>query len=180
MAVSRGPAPPDAVRRRINRARAASGVGVAAVCWLWMGSAGMVFGQSITAPAAQSITHDGTDAPQAFSEVVWQLTSGSDAAGYTAQWSCGPFQHGLKTSLKADTKLQIRVLSSGGLANWTATVPSDQTDYAGGDQSATVAAQSLATGDGQVGLTVTFVDNDFSQLGAGNYTITVTGTITAN
>ena len=41
-------------------------------------------------------------------------------------------------------------------------------------------ARSVAKGNGSVGLTVTFLDNDFSKLGAGNYTITVTGTITAN
>lgn len=169
-----------AAPRRRSRAPAAPSIGCIAVCAALLGADGTAFAQAITAPAAQSITHNRDDAPQVFSEVVWQLTSGADAGGYTAQWSCGPFHHSVKGTLKADTKLAIRVVASDGLAGWTATVPDDQTDFVGGDETATVAARSLATGDGQVGLTVTFLNNDFSTLAAGSYTLTVTGTITAN
>ena len=166
----------NAAARLSISALAAFGFGLAAV---WFAGGG-VFGQSITAPPAQSLTHNTADAPQAFSEVAWELASGLDSAGYTAQWTCGPFEHSVKGSLKADTKLEIRVLASGGSASWTAIVPTDQTDFASGDETAVVAAESSAAGDAQVGLTVTFVNDDFSQLGAGDYTVTITGTITAN
>lgn len=163
-----------------NRMWPAWGLGLLAAWGGLIGPGKAVLAQSITAPAAQSVTHNRSDAPQVFSEVAWQLISGVNPLGYTVQWSCGPFQHAARESLKADCKLQIRVLASGGLANWTVTVPNDQTNHTAGDQTAAVVAQSTAEGNGEVGLTVTFLDNDFSKLGAGSYTLTVTGTITAN
>ena len=151
------------------------------VVWISLGgSIATASGQSITAPAHQSVTHSGNDAPQVFSEAVWDLMSGLDAGGYTAQWSCSPFVHSVNASLKVDSRLAIRVVASEGSANWTAIVGSDQTDYAAADDTAVVAAQSFSVGSGQVGLTVTFLNSDFSILGAGDYTMTVTGTITAN
>jgi hypothetical protein len=148
--------------------------------WGLIGPSGAALAQSITAPPAQLVTHDGGDGPQVFAEVAWQLHSELDPSGYTVQWNCGTFQHTGRASLKADCKLQVRVLASGGSANWMVITPSDQTNHAGGDQTAVVAARSTAVGDGEVGLTVTFLDSDFSKLGAGSYTVTVTGTITAN
>jgi hypothetical protein len=156
-------------------------ISLAAACGAiaWPGETAQA--QSITAPGAQSTTHAGTDANQVFPEVTWQLTSGgSSFLGCTAQWSCGPFTHTGDASFKADTRLDIRIISSSGSANWTALVPSDQTNFGGGDQTVSVTAQSTAKGNGQVGLTVTFVDTDFSRLAAGSYTATVTGTISAN
>jgi hypothetical protein len=169
----------DAPERRKSRAPAAFVIGWIAA-WGALIGPGKALCQSIAAPAPQTIAHNGGDAPQLFSEVAWQLTSGLDALGYTAQWNCGPFQHTGRATLKADCKLDVRVLASGGSANWSITAPSDQTNYFGGDQTAVVAAQSFAVGDGEIGLTVTFLNNDFSRLGAGNYTVTVTGTIAAN
>lgn len=151
------------------------------VAWVTVaGSFATALGQSITAPAQQSITHNNADAPQPFSEVVWNLISGSDAAGYITEWSCGPFVHSANANLKADSELSVRVLSSQGPANWTVSVANDHTDFAAGKQTASVVAQSFAVGDGQAGLNVTFVNSDFSQLGAGDYTMTITGTIIAN
>lgn len=169
-----------AVWCRNQCAPAASSAGLL-IAWCIVNALGnTACAQSITAAAPQTITHNRSDAPQIFSEVAWQLLSGLDELGYTAQWSCGPFQHTDQGTLRADSKLEIRVLASGGSANWTVVASGDQTDYAGGDQTATVAAQSSAIGDGEVGLTVTFVNLDFSTLAAGNYTMTVTGTLTAN
>lgn len=167
-------------RPRGSRRSAPWGLALLVAVGAFIGRGEAAFGQLIVAPAAQSVTHNGTDGPQAFPEVAWQLHSGLDPLGYTVQWSSSPFQHTSRESLKADCKLQIRILASAGSANWTIASPSDQTDYAGGDQSAVVAAQSVAEGDGEVGLTVTFLDGDFSKLGAGSYMLTVTGTITSN
>lgn len=180
MRVSHQPAHRHVARRCVFRSAAAFGASLVVSCAAFFMSGAPALAQSIEAPPAQSLTHDRSDAPQVFPEVVWQLYSGIDSGGYTAQWTCEPFSHSTQNTLKADAKLAIRVVASDGSANWTATVPSDQTAYATGDQSAAVAAQSVAVGDGQVGLTVTFVDNDYSRLAAGDYTITVVGTITAN
>ena len=165
--------------RREYRALAVFSIGWI-VAWVTMaGSTATALGQSVTAPAQQSITHNGADAPQQFSEVVWNLITGPDVAGYITEWSCGPFVHSVNANLKADSELRVRVLSSEGQANWTTIVASDQTDYAAGNQTASVVLQSSSVGDGQAGLTVTFLNSDFSKLGAGDYTITVAGTITA-
>ena len=145
-----------------------------------IGFSSTVLGQSIAGPVDQSITHDATDSDQPFSEVSWQLTSGADIDGYTTQYSCGPFIHTTEGSFKADSKLVIRILSSSGPANWTVIAANDQTDHGMGDNTAEVTASSSDVGDGEVGLTVTFLDSDFSLLAAGDYSMTVTGTITAN
>lgn len=170
----------DTAARRKYLVPAVLNIGCIVVWATLGGSIATASAQSITAPAHQSITHSGTDAPQAFSEAVWDLISGLDTGGYTAQWSCSPFVHSVNPNLNVDSMLAIRVVASEGSANWTAIVSTDHTDYAAADETAVVAAQSFSVGSGQVGLTVTFFNNDFSILGAGNYTMTVTGTITAN
>lgn len=156
-------------------------IGLTASCAvLFLASDTPALAQSIVAPPAESLTHNRNDASQVFPEVVWQLYSGVDSGGYTVQWSCGPFVHSVQGALKADARLAIRVVASDGFADWRTTVPNDQTSYAGGDETAAAAAQSVAVGDGQVGLTVTFLNDDYSRLAAGSYTTTVVGTITAN
>lgn len=162
------------------RSPAAFRIGLAVCCAVLLAPRVPALAQLIEAPPAESLVHDRGDAPQVFPEVVWQLYTGIDSGGYTAQWTCEPFTHTSKGTLKADAKLAIRVIGSDGFADWTATVPSDQTAYASGDNTAAVAAQSVAVGDGQVGLTVTFLNDDYSTLAAGSYTVTVVGTITAN
>lgn len=162
------------------RSPAAYCIGFAASCAVFLASGAPAFAQSIGVPPAESLVHNRGNAPQVFPEVVWQLYTGIDSGGYTAQWTCEPFIHASKSTLKADAKLAIRVIGSDGFADWRATVPSDQTAYASGDQTAAVAAQSVAVGDGQVGLTVTFLNDNYSTLAAGSYTVTVVGTITAN
>ena len=153
---------------------------LAAACALLLAWSPSACAQVMEAPPAESLVHNGADSPQAFPEVVWQLYTGIDSGGYTAQWTCEPFVHSTKSTLKVDARLAIRVIGSDGFANWTAALPGDQTDYASGDSNAAVAAESFAVGDGQVGLTVTFLSNDYSTLAAGDYSTTVVGTITAN
>lgn len=170
----------NAVKRSQSRGLMLIGVVLVMIWGTPGGFGGTACAQSIIAPAAQGFTHDTTDSDQPFSEVTWQLVSGADVDGYVTQLSCGPFVHATAGSFKADSKLVIRILSSSGSANWTVTAANDQTDYGTGDETAVVSAQSSAVGDGEVGLTVTFLDSDFSRLAAGVYNMTVTGTITAN
>ena len=134
---------------------------------------------SITAPSGQTRTHDTADAPQSFAEQRWNLGS-TELLGATVQLSAGPFVHATRPSVKADCKLNLRVVSSSLLSGWVAVVPLDQTNVALGKQSAAVTARSAAVGDATVGLTVTLENSDFSTLGSGNYSTTVTGTIVPN
>lgn len=180
MSLARRRRDPRSLLRRRRHWLAAGVFGLIAALAMLLAPDEAVHAQSISAPGTQTITHSGADAQQVFSEVAWDLISGADALGYTAQWNCGPFQHTGDATFKSDCKLQIRILASGGSANWAVAIASDQTNIGGGDLTAVVAAQSSAVGDGQVGLIVTFVDTDFSKLAGGSYSMTVTGTITAN
>ena len=175
------------VRRAQLDADRSRGCGPAAFCIaiaacgaVVLGAGGSACAQSMTVPGQQSLVHDRANTPQVFPEVIWQLHSSIDSGGYTTQWQCGPFVHSVHGALRADAKLAIRVVASEGFADWAATVPSDQTALGSGDETAAVAAQSIAIGDGHVGLTVSFLNDDYSRLAAGNYTVTVVGTITAN
>ncbi len=77
-------------------------------------------------------------------------------------------------------KLDLALNTSDTGSGWNVTTASDQTNYGAADEVATVQAVSSAPGDATLNLTVTFITTDFSTLLAGNYTSTVTATITAN
>lgn len=140
---------------------------------------GAIAAVGITAPAGQSQNHNGSDANQSFTQSTWTLSS-TEALGATLTLSAGPFTHSTVSTIKRDTRLDLAVLSSQGAALWAATVPTSQTNIALNVNTATVAAKSSSLGGGTVGLTVTFMDTDYSTLAAGNYTLTVTGTIVPN
>jgi hypothetical protein len=134
---------------------------------------------SITPPSGQSRTHNTANAPQVFPEQVWSLTS-NELLGATVQLTAGPFVHATEPSVKVNCKLDLRVVSSQTLALWATVAATDQTNIAAGKQTARVSARSTATGNGTVGLTVTYQNSSFSTTGAGNYSTTVTGTIVPN
>ena len=156
-------------RRRLGRL-------VCGACVL--GVAALAFGDSISSPTSTvTITHNQSDADQAFSEQAWSA-SGLGALGATVNFTAGRFQNASNASLKADCKMVLRVISFTIGSGWTATATTDTATSA--HTTATVSARSSLIGNASLGLTVTFVNSDFSTLGAGNYSTTVTGTITAN
>ncbi len=137
---------------------------------------------TITAPAAALITHDGGDANQAFTSQDWTIAC-NDPLGSTVQFGVSaPFTHTTDASYQADVKLDLALGTVDGAANWTVGTATDTTDHANAtpDPAAMVSASSTAAGDATLSLTVTFVQSDFSVLAAGDYAVTVTGTITAN
>ena len=135
---------------------------------------------ALIAPPAAAITHDTSDNDQVFPVQNWiAQTTGLTGANVTLE-AQGPFVNVLDANFQRDIRMDLAITSTDPLANWTVTSPTDQTAYASGVQTATVAAQSSGAGLGQLGLTVTFVETDFSSLGAGAYVTTVEGTITAN
>jgi len=135
---------------------------------------------SIRTGKAKPLVHNGRDEFQVFQPVNWVLLAVGEPFGATAQWSCGPFEHAGDNKLKADTRLQVRMQNAAPIARWRVSVAEDQTDIQHGNHHAAVVAQSRAAGVGIAELTVTFANNDVSQLAAGDYTVTVTGTITGN
>jgi len=136
---------------------------------------------TLTAPAAASITHDGEDTNQAFTAASWGIES-NNAAGATVTFAVSDvFVHSVANSYKADVKLDLALSTSDSGSGWTVTTATDTTDYAAAtaDLAASVVASSTAAGDAALDLSVTFVSSDHSLLAAGDYAVTVTGTLTA-
>jgi hypothetical protein len=135
---------------------------------------------TVSGPNDVSLTHDKSDANQAFAAQPWTASSNS-GAGATINFSTNQaFTHVSDSSFKRDAKLDLAITSSDAPASWSVTTATDQTNHAGADEVATVQAASTAPGDVALNLTVTFLTSDFSTLLQGDYTTTVTATITAN
>jgi hypothetical protein len=79
-----------------------------------------------------------------------------------------------------DTRLDLRVIQSVDRADWTVATQTDQSDMAQGEEFAHTFAVSRDRGNGQLGIVVTFVNFDFTQLTTGEYETTLVGTITEN
>lgn len=135
---------------------------------------------TMTAPADAEITHDTTNANQAFPAGTWTVEcNGVDGA--TATFATATvFTHTTDNAYKRDVKLSLALGTADTGSGWAVTTPTDQTDRANTDPVAQVVAASTAAGNATLNLTVEFVDNSYSTLAAGDYTTTVTGTLTAN
>ena len=135
---------------------------------------------SITAPADATITHDESDNNQAFPVQQWEV-KGNASAGVNVSFATDQaFTHTVDNSFKRDAQLALSVASSIGPANWNVSQASDSTDYAGSDEVATVAAASDGVGRATFDLAVTFVTDSFGTFAAGDYELTVTGTVSSN
>lgn len=135
---------------------------------------------SITAPSDVLINHDLTSADQAFGAQAWDVR-GNTASGVTVNFAVNsPFVNQTNNTFKRDARLSLAKGTTTGTANWTVTTATDQTNYTGSDNSATVTASSDGAGRANMLLTVTFVTGDIGSVLAGDYVTTVTGTVTAN
>lgn len=136
---------------------------------------------SITAPSASvSELHDGTAADHAFTTQQWEVKANARNGATVVFATDQAFTHEEHTDIKRDAKLDLSIAASSGSANWAVTVASDQTNYAGSDEIATVQAGSDRPGKADFDLTVTFITDDIETLAEGDYDLTVTGTLTAN
>ncbi len=135
---------------------------------------------SISAPTTASLTHNQTSDNQAFPAQTWTVR-GNTLAGVTVQFGTStPFVHATNSDFKRDAKLDLALGTVQGPAVWTVTTASDTTNYGGNDNAAQVAAASNGVGRANFNLTVTFLTADYDSLAAGNYGLTVTGTVAAN
>ena len=134
---------------------------------------------TITPPTAQTITHDETDDAQSFTTQTWAVF-GNPTAGVNVSFETGSaFVHATEATKKADARLTLAVGSETG-ADFSITTGTDTTDYANSDETATVVATSDGAGSADLDLTVEFITGSYTGLAAGNYTMTVTGTISSN
>lgn len=134
---------------------------------------------SITAPAAATITHDETDNAQAFPAQSW-VVKGNIGAGVNVSFATqDTFKHDT-LPFERNAALALALGTTQGPATWTVTTAADQTDYASSDNVATVAASSNGVGRANFDLTVSFITEEFGVFAAGDYNMTVVGTVAAN
>lgn len=138
---------------------------------------------TLTAPEDASIPHDTTDANQSFGVSNWGVTCNNGAGATVDFRTTAVFQNG---STERDLQMTVSIVSSdtdtGGNAVWSVNpaLTTYSSDYAGSDRAGHVQATSAGPGNATLGLAMVFVDNDYSLLPAGDYTVQVTGTITSN
>lgn len=143
---------------------------------------------SIVAPADATLTHDTTNSDQVFLPGAitanhWQVLCNSNAGATVNLTTNSAFTHTVNSSYKRDARLDLAVSSTdnnGALAIWGVTTASDQTNYVGADNTASVQATSAEPGKATLALTVTFITNTYSTLLQGDYQIDVVGTIASN
>lgn len=135
---------------------------------------------AIISPDDVTLTHDETDSNQSFPAQVW-LVVGNNQTGVSVSFTVStPFTNIDDSRYQRDASLGLIVNSSTGPGSWTITQASDATDYASGDNTATVAAASNGTSRAYFNLGVNFVTDTYGSFPAGIYETTIVGTITAN
>ncbi len=122
----------------------------------------------------EQIIHDRTDADQVFVAQNWQVVCNNPKGAVLRFETDQAFTHATNPSFKRDVRLQLAEVVT---KKWKVTIPLDQTNYAGGDEVAIVEADSKKASDGTFDLTVTFLEELFVNTLAGDYDMTVTGTI---
>ena len=122
----------------------------------------------------EQIVHDGTDADQLFASQNWQVVCNNHKGAVLTFETNQAFTHTTSPSIKRDVRL---VLTKDVPSKWRVTNSADQTNYAGGDEVAIVEADTRKAVDGTFNLTVTFLEELFVDTLAGDYEMTVTGTI---
>lgn len=135
---------------------------------------------SIVAPVDAAITHDETDANQAFPAQAWQVVGNSLSGVSVSFATANAFVHATDPTYKQDARLGLSVTTTSGPGTWTVGQPQDTTDHANNDSIATVSASSNGTASATFALAVSFITGTYGSFPAGNYETTVTGTVTAN
>lgn len=136
-------------------------------------------GLSITAPVAAQIVHDETNDEQQFPAQEW-IVKGNASAGLNVTFATqDTFKH-TSGNYQRNARLSLGLGATQGPATWQITKATDVTDYAANDQIADVTASSNGVGRANLALTVAFVTEEFGVFAAGDYDMTVVGTVAAN
>ncbi len=135
---------------------------------------------AIISPGDVSMTHDLQEAPQSFPPQIWRVR-GNISRGVSVHFHVNSaFVHEADATLKRDAILNLTTGQTIGPADWIVTTPHDQTNFAIGDDDATVSARSDDAGGAHMLLGITFVTGTIELLREGEYQLLVTGTIAAN
>jgi hypothetical protein len=136
---------------------------------------------SITAPPTTAvITHDLSDNNQPFPDQNW-VVRGNIPNGVNVTFSTGSaFVNTLDVTAKRNVQLGLGIAATQGPGSWVVSPATDTTNYLVNDEIAQVGASSNGSGSANFNVSVTFVTEDFDLFTAGNYEVTVFGTVAAN
>ncbi|QDV68504.1 hypothetical protein Poly24_22130 [Rosistilla carotiformis] len=125
--------------------------------------------------------HDLTDANQIIDWQPWQVVCNSPAGAIATFETTQAFTHTTKPTVKRNAWLFLsRATGSFFFPNdaWQVTLAADETNYAAGDGVALVRAEVSAVKTANLHLRVVFLEENFADTIAGDYELTVIGTIT--
>ena len=111
-----------------------------------------------------------------FPEQRWNLVAPNPFGATVAVWSVEPFQNVNDRQIRVDAALDLATSGRGRKSDWKIIAAYDRTDFGHGKSLAQVAAGSEG-GNGQVGITVSFLGHEQPFLAEGEYEATVIGTI---
>lgn len=122
----------------------------------------------------EQIIHDQSDGNQTFDWQAWQVVCNNAKGAFLTFETDQAFTNTTNPSIKRDVALLLEKVSGD---KWKVHTATDQTDYAGGDEVALVEARTNKATDGEFRLRVTFLEELFVNTLAGDYDMTITGTI---
>ncbi|QDS87330.1 hypothetical protein EC9_15080 [Rosistilla ulvae] len=125
--------------------------------------------------------HDLTEANQTFEWQPWQVTCNNVAGAIATFETDQAFTHTTNASVKRDAFLFLSNASGSiflASDDWRVTHFADETDYKMGDGVAMVTAEVTGASDGKFLLRVVYLEENLAETIAGDYELTVIGTIT--
>lgn len=138
------------------------------------------FMQLVAVSADGLKTHPMTGSDVTFSNQRWRART-SSATGSTIRFSTDhAFRNLTSPAYKRDVRLRLTRIVGTGRAGWAFDTITDTTDYANGDEIATVQVSGNGPGTASFFMDITFITGNLSTLAEGQYQLTVVGTITEN
>lgn len=125
----------------------------------------------------QSLTVVNPSQPANFPEQGWHLNAPRPFGPTIVVWTIEPFRHVSDPQIQVDAALNLSIGKRGKDGNWKILMPQDRTHFPSGRTAAHVVAGSQG-GNGEAGITVSFLCHEQPFVADGEYEATVVGTIT--
>lgn len=128
----------------------------------------------------RTATHPMTGSNVMFSGQMWSARTTSGTGSTIRFTTDTAFRHVSSPSSKRDARLRLTRISGNSSARWRFDVADDRTDYASGDENASVQVSCTGPGSAVITMNVQFLTGNLATLQGGQYRMTVTGTISEN
>lgn len=128
----------------------------------------------------RTATHPMTGSDVMFSGQMWSARTTSGTGSTIRFTTDTAFRHVNSPGFKRDARLRLTRISGNSSARWRFDVADDRTDYASGDENASVQVSCTGPGSATITMNVLFLTGNLATLQGGQYRMTVTGTISEN